>query len=145
MRSITKAWLNKDVAGVLPLTDEAIRLAKAFAFQQWQARAVERGSDMPDDLSFSCKFCSLFVKQVFGGRIAGNFDHQYNLINGKIIDLSHDSKDVHEGSYRHDSAFFGNRDHLASLNSCQTRVESWVIAFVAEQACQADDDRISLK
>jgi hypothetical protein len=34
------------------------------------------------------------MNQVFGGSICGHYEHQYNVIGGRIVDLSHDAIDV---------------------------------------------------
>jgi len=132
-----KSWLNGLSKSTLPATTENISKAKDFVLAKWKERSVERGSSEPVDLSYSCKFCTLFVKQVFGGRIEGNFDHQYNVIDGEIVDLSSDSEDVrsHDDPYHHDKLFFGSKDHLESLSSCLPRVEKWVDLFIM-QMCQ---------
>lgn len=140
-KKITKSWLNKETDGFLPATEDNIQKAKDFAFKKWRERAIERGRQEPVDLSFSCKFCSLFVKQVFGGRIEGNYDHQYNVIYDQRIDLSEGSADVLtlDKPYYHDTRFFGCKDHLDSLNSCLERVDSWTELFTAELIASIDD------
>jgi hypothetical protein len=116
----------------LPATPENLKRAKAFVFEKWKERAVERGAPAPTDLSYSCKFSSLFVQRVFGGTIAGNYDHQYNIIDGEKVDINEDSKDVQglDDPHEHDDDFFGSEDHLDSLNSCVSRVNKWVEEFM---------------
>lgn len=137
---ITKSWLNKESDGVLPPTDDNICKAKEFVFEKWKERAVERGINEPTDLSSSCKFCSLFVKQVFGGRIRGNYDHEHNVIEGKIIDLSCDSEDVSklDNPYWHDRTHMGCRDHIETLKSCMPRVNEWVDGFTKKMVEESD-------
>ena len=145
---VSKAWFRTDAPGVLEPTDEALAAARAFVFERWKERAVERGAPEPSDLSSSCKFSSMFVRLVFGGRIRGNYDHQYALIAGRIIDLNADAADVREMDtpYRDDAAFLGSPDHLDSMVSCLARVERWAEAFLAaytpavdaETAAEAD-------
>jgi len=122
---IDKSWLSTE------LTPENFTRAKAFVLQKWKERAIERGSKEPVDLSYSCKFGTLFMKKVFGGIVKGNYDHQYNVIDGKIIDLSHDSADVLKlaDPYHHHKKFFGSKDHRDSMESCLPRVEQWVEEF----------------
>ncbi|MGZ4978496.1 MAG: transcriptional regulator, partial [Methylobacter sp.] len=73
---------------------ERFAQAKVFVFRKWCEQAAERGALAPSDLSGSCKYGSLFMNQVFGGTICGHYEHQYNVIGGRIVDLSHDAIDV---------------------------------------------------
>lgn len=134
MKKISKSWLQKETQGIFKFEDADLELLRTFVFQQWAARAHERGMDMPDDLSSSCKFCSLFMKVLYGGKIQGNYDHQYNVIDGNIVDLSENSMDVvaMDKPYRHDPVFFGNFEHIDSLESCLPRVTFWVEDFKRE-------------
>lgn len=113
---------------------ERFAQAKAFVFRKWCERAAERHTAPPADLSGSCKYGSLFMSQVFGGSIRGHYEHQYNLIGGRIIDLSHDAMDVGRlaNPYLHEPDFFAIREKQASLNSCLPRVAVWVIQFLNE-------------
>ena len=129
---VSRRWLNQSSPGKIPATDENLQKAKDFILEKWRERAAERGNQMPSDLSYSCKFTTLFVKMVFGGSIKGNFDHQFNFIDGRIVDLNHDAADVVslDDPHRHDELFFGNRDHIGSMKSCLPRVEQWVEEFI---------------
>ncbi len=82
--------------------------AKVFVFQKWCDLAIERHKLLPTDLSGACKYGSLFMNQVFGGAIHGHYEHQYNMIDGRIVDLSHDAMDVGRmhNPYRHEPDFF---------------------------------------
>jgi hypothetical protein len=108
--------------------------AKVFVFRKWCERAVERGVIAPTDLSGSCKYGSLFMNQVFGGVICGHYEHQYNIISGRIVDLSHDAIDVGRmtNPYLHEPDYFKIPKKQASLNRCLPRVEGWVVQFLAE-------------
>lgn len=130
-KQITKSWLTKNTEGVFKFHEDDLENLKWFALQKWRERALERRLDEPDDLSSACKFCSLFVKILYGGKIQGNYDHQYNVIDGKRIDLSADSQDVKQmdNPYRHDPLFFANDDHLDSLESCLPRITDWVSSY----------------
>lgn len=121
---------------ILAATEENIAYAKQFALQKWIERARERGLEEPTDLSYGCKFASLFVWSVFGGKLSGNYDHQFVVLDKKIIDLSHDSSDVRslEQPHRHDPVFFGSPDHLDSMNSCLPRVSQWSQEFLEVNA-----------
>lgn len=110
--------------------------AKEFAFRMWKDFASERNLPSPIDLSGACKFDSLFVQYVFGGEIEGHYEHQYNRIDGRIVDLSHDSADVgrmHQ-PYLHEPGFFDIPEQQAALASCRPRAQRWMQAFLVEVA-----------
>lgn len=138
-------WLSEETEGIYPLTEENLALAAEVALQCWRERSAERSAPPPADLSYSCKFCSLYAKALFGGSIRGNFDHQYNVIQGKRVDLSGASMDVSAirsagaNPYFHDSDFFGSGDHLESLLSCLPRVEKWLRTFDSQIGSQNAD------
>lgn len=115
----------------LPLTEENIRRAKAFALRQWKERAKELGGSEPTDLSNACKFASLFAQRLFGGRLQGNYDHQWLEVGGHIVDLTDAAGvDLHADEiYEHDEAFWLNDEHRESLNSCRPRVNAWANEF----------------
>lgn len=124
-------------------TPEAVGAAKAFAMRKWTERHEERTAEWeralgsrpswpaPEDLSSSCKFTSVFAAAVFGGHVEGNHDHQYAVVGGRVLDLNEDAADVLalDEPYRHDPAFFGSRDHRASMESCYPRVRAWLGEF----------------
>lgn len=121
---ITRDWLLRSTEGAFPLTAENLAIARSILIDGWTARALERGLQVPHDLEGACKFASLFVKLAFGGRIEGAWAHQYNVIAGQTIDLTGQSC-----AAGHDPVFFGNRDHLASMESCLPRVQTWLSAL----------------
>jgi hypothetical protein len=116
-------------------SEENIARARAFAMEKWKERARERGSPDPADLSYSCKFTSLFAQRLFGGKIQGNYDHQFlALPDGKIVDLNIDAEDVKklgDRAHQHDPLFLNkrNRDWRDSMQSVQPRVDRWVEEF----------------
>lgn len=133
-------------SGLFPLaiTQDAIDRAKSFCLEKWKERWRDRhpngptwtaicGWDYePEDLSSSCKFTSLFAREVFGGEILGNSDHQFvRLHNGSILDLNAEAADVREmdDPYEIDLDFFGSPDHAESMESCLPRVQAWVEEF----------------
>jgi len=107
--------------------------AGVFVFDKWCERAVERREPTPFDLSTSCKYGSLFMRLVYGGAIEGNYQHQYNVIDGRIVDLSHGAADVFamRRPYAHEPELFGIESHMRSMASLTPRVESWVEEFLA--------------
>jgi hypothetical protein len=125
------AKLMQEAAGTLQPTPNMIAKASAFVFEKWKERAAERGEPTPTDLSNSCKFSSLFAQALFGGQIAGNYDHQYLDFNGKVIDLNVDAADVDalKNPYANDPKFLRHPDFKASLASCKPRVAKWVKEF----------------
>lgn len=110
--------------------------AKVFVFRKWCELAIERGATAPIDLSGSCKYGSLFMNRVFGGVIWGHYEHQFNVIDGRIVDLSHDALDVGKinNPYLHEPDFFKIPRKRAALNKCLPRVDRWVEQFLAERA-----------
>lgn len=107
--------------------------AKTWLFARWTALAVQRGEASPSDLSGSCKYGSLMMQYVFGGSIRGHFEHQYNFIDGRLVDLSHDASDVGrmKHPYLHEHAYFSVPALQASLAGCAPRAEAWGTAFIA--------------
>lgn len=114
--------------------------AKAFVFRKWGELALERQMAPPDDLSGACKYGSLFVREVFGGVIEGHYAHQFNRVDGRLIDLSHDALDV--GSmrhpYQHDADYFGIPEYHARLAGCMPRVGLWAAEFRREAALREE-------
>lgn len=110
--------------------------AKEYLLRRWKERARELGRPIPDDLSYSCKFTSMFASIVFGGKMQGNHDHQYVVLqNGDILDLNEDAADTKalgDRAYVHDPIFWNSPDHKASMKSCEPRVNDWVSGFVDE-------------
>ncbi len=152
---LTLGWLERNGAGRISHDEVMADLARVFVLERWierdEARVRElaglagmpfedwvrqRGWRAPNDLTNACKFSSLFTKLIFGGSIAGNESHQFNLIDGRIVDLTAGSSGLVglKGAYRHDPIFFGNDDHLASLVSCMPRVREWADHFAMEHA-----------
>jgi hypothetical protein len=131
-------WLETSDVGAYEIDETALVSLHDFVYEKWCQRAIERNQIQPEDLSYSCKFSSLFIKMIFGGVIEGNEHHQYNVIEGKIWDLSSQSRDVLDlkkkgiDVYYHDLYFFANDEHLESLQSCMPRVMGWVSEY--EQA-----------
>lgn len=106
---------------------------RAFVLGRWRARALEQGLPLPDDLSSSCKFGALFVREILGGEIRGNWAHVHcRLTDGRILDLSRHAGDVEAirarqlDPYDHDRAFVRSRDFRDSLDTCRPRVKAWV-------------------
>lgn len=135
---MTTDWTSTKPAQI-DYSYENFALAKAFVFRKWCEQANERQKLPPKDLSGSCKYGSLFMNQLFGGEIHGNYQHQYNIIDGRIVDLSHDALDVGKinNPYLHEPDFFKIPEKHASLNGCLPRVGHWVNQFLDELSITA--------
>lgn len=117
------------IEAFLPPTPENIAAAKQFVMEKWKERANERSFSIPKDLSGACKFASLFAQKVFGGRLQGNWHHQYVVKGNQTIDLT-DAAGVNiRNPYHHDPEFWMNPEHRTSLQSCMERVNKWVEEF----------------
>lgn len=115
--------------------------AKSWFFAKWSDWASDRGLGAPPDLSGSCKYASLYMQSIFGGAIRGHFEHQYNFIDGRLVDLSHDALDVGRmlRPYLHEPEYFSVPELQAALVSCQPRAERWAHEFIEHsEAAQAD-------
>lgn len=106
--------------------------AKAWFFDKWCELAIQRGLSAPVDLSGSCKYGSIFMQAVFGGSIRGHYEHQYNHIDGRLVDLSHDALDVGRmtNPYLHEPEYFAIPELQESLSGCQARAELWASEFL---------------
>ena len=125
---------NASGAGKLDYSYAHFALAKSFVFRKWCDLATERGLVLPVDLSGACKYGSLFMHGVFGGSIRGHYQHQYNHIDGRTVDLSHDAADVGAMGqpYLHEPDYFALPSLRSSLDACVPRVNEWVIEFLIE-------------
>ena len=114
-------------------TDENIALAKEFLLEKWIERHSELklGRPAPIDLSDSCKFSALFSSVVFGGEIAGNFDHVFTLIEDEVFDLNEEATDVAQlaNPHKEDDAFIYGGDFEDSIRTCIPRVKNWISDF----------------
>ena len=121
------------VPALLILTAAELTLARQFVLAKWLERAHERGEAVPLDLSCSCKYGTLFMHTVFGGVIAGNYQHQFNIIDDRIVDLSDASADVLSLArpYFEEPELFDIAEHKASMLTCQTRVDDWVREYLS--------------
>lgn len=132
---VTRAWLNKELAGEMEPSPELLDELRVFIMPFWREREVARFFPEPADLSRSCKFTSLFLRALIGGRIAGNEHHQFVIRDGEVFDLNADAADVTalDDPYFDDPSFIGSRDHCDSLDTCVLRISDWLAAFRAER------------
>ncbi len=128
---LSKNWILEDRPVLCEVTPELLDQMRSFCYKKWCERAAERGVGKPDDLSYSCKFTSMFVREVIGGYISGSYDHQFVVLDDEVIDINQDAQDVRDLDDPHDEdfSFLGRRDHLESLESCVPRVNDWVSEF----------------
>ncbi len=126
-------------SGLLSYNAANFALAKAFFFGKWCERSARRELPVPLDLSGSCKYGSLFMQCVFGGALHGHYQHQYNVIDGRLVDLSHDAADVSRMShpYLHEPDYFLIPEMQASLDLCLPHAQAWAIQFMAQQEAGA--------
>jgi hypothetical protein len=125
-------WTSPRV-GRLPYTYEHFAEAKGFLFKRWSEESIHDQSIKPTDLSGACKYGSLFTQYIFGGAIRGHFQHQYNFIDGRLVDLSHDAMDVGRmrNPYLHEPEYFMIPELQASLARCMPRAQRWAVEFIA--------------
>lgn len=131
------AWALYDHAPVVELTEERLARLRVAVLDGWRARASELGRPEPADMSGGCLFGSLAVKAVFGGTLAGNYGHQFNLVDGGVVDLSADAADVAalDEPHRHDPGqFLDNPTLYEQLESCAPRVRLWVESFLERES-----------
>jgi hypothetical protein len=71
------------------------------------------------------------MQRLFGGVITGNYQHQFNIIDERIVDLSDDAADVRAlvAPYRLEPELFETTEHRVSMRGCRLRVDAWVAAF----------------
>lgn len=121
--------------GRLPYSYGNFAKAKVFLFGKWCDMQLGHTLKEPTDLSGSCKYGSLFMQQVFGGAIRGHYEHQYNFIDGRLVDLSHDATDVGRmrDPYLHEPEFFMIPEFQLSLARCVPRAEQWAEEFLSHQ------------
>lgn len=136
--------LRGTAQGWLAPTPKNIATAKAFLLDKWRERAREQGQVEPTDLTDACKFASVFAQCVFGGRLRGNWHHQWvaHSTAGKI-DLTdaagveyHSARCLRSGCFQgaiahHDARFWANPDHAEDVESVLPRVARWVVEFKA--------------
>lgn len=117
---------------LLTLTAAELVFARGFVFDKWCERALERGEKAPLDLSRACKYSSLFMRTVFGGTITGNYQHQFNIIDGNRIDINDRAADVLALARPHfeEPELFDVAEHIASMRACQPRVDVWVAEYM---------------
>lgn len=117
----------------LPYTYANFARAKVFVFGKWCELAASQHLAVPLDLSGACKYGSLFMQGVFGGELRGHYEHQYNFIAGRLVDLSHDAADVGHmrHPYLHEPEYFAVPELQASLELCVLRTDAWAVEFIA--------------
>jgi len=131
-RNHSKADLWKVLEGRYPLTSETLALAQRAMTLLWQERQRERGEPVTTDRSNSCKFAALLARELFGGRLVGNFAHVFVLRQEETLDLNAEQEDVLcLGSNAHE--FWADplfkHEYAEALRSNLPRVQRWVEWF----------------
>ncbi len=90
----------------------------------------------------------MFAERVFGGRMRGNWYHQFVEIEDKILDLTDYDPEADplagEGllygfeisGFKHDPKFWRSRAHRESMASCDPRVRQWADELGTQRSCQ---------
>ncbi|XLY90499.1 hypothetical protein ACK8QS_22780 (plasmid) [Ectopseudomonas mendocina] len=136
MLSVIRAQIDEHVFEAGQCHTLALTLQQSFGGGQlvaianlWTERQLERGLVPSDDRSGSCKFAALLARTLFGGRLAGNYDHVFTLQpDGQRVDLNEDQPDAQllgERAHRLQCAVLATHDYRDSLSSCVPRVERW--------------------
>jgi hypothetical protein len=127
-------WTSSRPGRVL-YTYAGFAASKLWFFEQWSDLAEASHRQAPGDLSGSCKYGSIFMQSVFGGAIRGHYAHQYNFIDGHLVDLSHDALDVGRmnNPYLHEPEYFAIPEMQVSLAACLPRAQRWADQFVASR------------
>lgn len=137
--SRSKAFLWRKLEGRYPPTAENLALADQAMTLLWQERQREKGQTETTDRSGSCKFAALLARELFGGALAGNYDHVFVIRAGAVLDLNANQADVVRlGAAAHEiwpEALF-RREYGEALQWNIPRVERWVEWFVNNAACR---------
>lgn len=113
---------------LLAYNDRNAALAELALDNLWMERCEERGIAYLGDRSGSCKFAALLARELFGGRLAGNFDHVFVVLNHLIIDLNSTQSDavgLGNSAYTRMDFVLCQPDYRDALSSCLPRVHKW--------------------
>jgi hypothetical protein len=125
---LTKKDLRADYPAKLTYTSANLEIAREAMTRLWNERMAERGLGPSDDRSGSCKFAALLSRSLFGGKLAGNYEHIFTINNGQVIDLNDDQLDVMflgEMAHIQNSFDIEHPDYRESLGYCQARAKRW--------------------
>lgn len=127
-KRLSRADLTRIYPAKVPINDQTLSIAMRVVADLWDERCAERGSQRSADRSGSCKFAALIAREIFGGRLAGNDEHVFVLLAGRIIDLNRDQADVKAlgtDAYRDNTLSLRHPDYLDALGSCVSRATKW--------------------
>lgn len=127
-KRMSRADLMRCYPANAPLNEQTISIAREVTARLWNERCEERGVPPSDDRSGSCKFAALIARQIFGGRLAGNDEHVFVVVDGQVIDLNHDQADVRDlgaEAYLQDPLCLRHPDYRDALGSCVPRAAKW--------------------
>lgn len=126
-------------------TPELVAQAKAFALAKWKERWEKEekryGDPEPINLSNACRFCALFARELFGGRIRANYYHCWvRLDDGTVLDLT-DGVDAERfgvspkrlvtasRDFMFDAPGIPNKEFWDNMRTCLPRVRQWSEEF----------------
>lgn len=116
--------------GGIPLTPQHLALANTTLDMLWTERQAERGSEYSGSREGSCKFAALLARALFGGRLAGNDEHVFVVLdNGAVLDLNQNQPDVcalGANAWDQQDLVQAHSDYREALGSCMPRVERWL-------------------
>lgn len=122
-----------------PINEQTVSIAMEVTARLWNERCEERGAPASDDRSGGCKFAALIAREVFGGRLAGNDEHVFVVLAGKVIDLNHDQADVKalgSEAYFEDPLSLRHPDYRDALGSCVPRATKWAKIALEEMLAE---------
>ncbi|MDT8925388.1 hypothetical protein RBE51_21565 [Pseudomonas taiwanensis] len=126
---LSKRDLRAEYPAQLALTEANLTIAREAIKRLWNERQVECGLAPSADRSGSCKFAALVCRDLFGGRLSGNYDHMFVRADNRVIDLNNDQQDVlilGKRAHLHVRSAIEHPDYRASLGYCQARAKRWV-------------------
>lgn len=126
---LTKRDLRAEYPAKLALTEANLTIAREAIQRLWNERQEERGHSTSEDRSGSCKFAALVCRDLFGGRLAGNYDHMFVRVGSRVIDLNDDQQDaitLGKHAHLHVRSAIEHPDYRESLGYCQARAKRWV-------------------
>ena len=138
--------LNTDlintIEGRIPfkeMNDEKWKFLRNFILEKWQKMDYElKDFYEVNDMSFSCKFTSLFCAKLFRGYLRGNKYHNFAIVDNYIIDPTNPSwmfdrfKEDNIDPYLIDNEYLCTIETQEWVDSCTPRVEGWIEEFIKE-------------
>lgn len=137
MTALSRDDVKSIYSGQMHYDEAGVHFATLAIEQLWAERCEERQSPYTGDRSSSCKFAALLARELFGGRLAGNLDHVFVILeDGTTVDLNHEQEDVAElgqMAYAEHSHVLLHAEYREALGSCLPRVQRWVDWAIRER------------